>query len=40
MTESNTRQNVTFASNGGHAHGYLRKPESGSIAFSGRSRVW
>ena len=30
MTESNPRQNVTFASNGGHAHGYLRKPESGS----------
>lgn len=30
MTEDNPRQNVTFASNGGHAHGYLKKPESGS----------
>jgi carboxymethylenebutenolidase len=30
MTESNPRQNVTFASNGGTAHGYLRAPESGS----------
>lgn len=30
MTESNPRQNVTFASNGGQAHGYLAKPESGS----------
>ncbi len=30
MTESNPRQNVTFASNGGHAHGYLAKPDSGS----------
>ena len=30
MSESNPRQNVTFASNGGHAHGYLAKPESGS----------
>ena len=26
----NPRQNVTFASNGGHAHGYLKKPDSGS----------
>jgi carboxymethylenebutenolidase len=30
MTESNPRQNVTFASNGNQAHGYLAKPESGS----------
>ena len=30
MTESNPRQNVTFASNGGQAHGYLKQPESGS----------
>jgi carboxymethylenebutenolidase len=30
MTEANPRQNVTFASNGGEAHGYLAKPESGS----------
>ena len=30
MTESNLRQNVTFASNGNEAHGYLAKPESGS----------
>ena len=30
MTESNPRQNVTFASNGGQAHGYLAKPASGS----------
>jgi carboxymethylenebutenolidase len=30
MTETNPRQNVTFASNGGHAHGYLAKPGSGS----------
>ena len=30
MSESNPRQNVTFASNGGQAHGYLAKPESGS----------
>jgi carboxymethylenebutenolidase len=30
MSESNPRQNVTFASNGGHAHGYLAKPDSGS----------
>lgn len=30
MTEANPRQNVTFASNGGHAHGYLAKPASGS----------
>lgn len=30
MTEPNPRQNVTFASNGGQAHGYLAKPESGS----------
>jgi carboxymethylenebutenolidase len=30
MTESNPRQNVTFASNGNEAHGYLAKPESGS----------
>jgi len=27
---ANPRQNVTFSSNGGQAHGYLRKPESGS----------
>jgi carboxymethylenebutenolidase len=27
---SNSHQNVTFASNGGQAHGYLRMPESGS----------
>jgi carboxymethylenebutenolidase len=30
MSETNPRQNVTFASNGGEAHGYLAKPESGS----------
>ena len=30
MTESNPRQNVSFRSNGGEAHGYLAKPESGS----------
>ena len=30
MIESNPRQNVTFASNGGYAHGYLNKPEGGS----------
>jgi carboxymethylenebutenolidase len=30
MNEVNPRQNVTFASNGGQAHGYLAKPESGS----------
>jgi carboxymethylenebutenolidase len=30
MTEANPRQNVTFASNGGEAHGYLAKPGSGS----------
>ncbi len=30
MTDENPRQNVTFASNGGHAHGYLASPASGS----------
>src|SRR5690242_16369158 len=30
MTEANPRQNVTFPSNGGQAHGYLKKPDSGS----------
>jgi carboxymethylenebutenolidase len=30
MTESNPRQNVTFASNGNEAHGYLAKPAAGS----------
>jgi carboxymethylenebutenolidase len=30
MTEHNPRQNVTFASNGGQAHGYLAKPSGGS----------
>jgi carboxymethylenebutenolidase len=30
MSEANPRQNVTFASNGGHAHGYLNKPAAGS----------
>ena len=29
-SEDNPRQNVTFDSNGGHAHGYLTTPESGS----------
>jgi carboxymethylenebutenolidase len=29
MTEQNARQNVTFPSNGGQAHGYLKVPESG-----------
>lgn len=29
MTDSTARQNVTFASNGGQAHGYLRKPANG-----------
>jgi carboxymethylenebutenolidase len=28
--QENPRQNVTFASNGGQAHGYLATPESGS----------
>ena len=30
MSESNPRQNVTFASNGGQAHGYLATPASES----------
>jgi len=30
MTEANPRQNVTFPSNGSQAHGYLKKPDSGS----------
>lgn len=30
MTEPNPRQNVTFASNGGQAYGYLTKPAGGS----------
>lgn len=30
MTETNPRQNVTFASNGHQAHGYLAVPEAGS----------
>jgi carboxymethylenebutenolidase len=30
MPEENPRQNVTFASGGGHAHGYLSLPASGS----------
>jgi len=30
MNELNPRQNVTFASNGGQAHGYLTKPAGGS----------
>jgi carboxymethylenebutenolidase len=29
-TQENPRQNVTFGSNGGQAHGYLTVPESGS----------
>jgi carboxymethylenebutenolidase len=29
MSEENPRQNVTFASNGGQAHGYLATPASG-----------
>jgi carboxymethylenebutenolidase len=29
MSESSPRQNVTFASNGGRAHGYLARPASG-----------
>ncbi|HET9077817.1 MAG TPA: dienelactone hydrolase family protein [Acidimicrobiales bacterium] len=29
MSETNPRQNVTFASNGGQAHGYLKLPGSG-----------
>jgi carboxymethylenebutenolidase len=29
MTEDNPRQNVTFAANGGMAHGYLKKPAGG-----------
>jgi carboxymethylenebutenolidase len=29
-TQENPRQNVTFASNGGQAHGYLAVPQSGS----------
>jgi carboxymethylenebutenolidase len=30
MPDDNPRQNVQFPSNGGHAHGYLAVPESGS----------
>ncbi len=30
MTDENPRQNVTFPSNGGQAHGYLATPASGS----------
>jgi carboxymethylenebutenolidase len=30
MPDENPRQNVQFPSNGGHAHGYLAIPESGS----------
>lgn len=30
MTEANPRQNVTFASNGTQAHGYLRTPDADS----------
>jgi carboxymethylenebutenolidase len=30
MPDDNPRQNVQFPSNGGHAHGYLALPESGS----------
>jgi len=30
MSEPNPRQNVTFPSGGGHAHGYLKTPPSGS----------
>src|SRR5580698_2204245 len=30
MSDENPRQNVQFASNGGHAHGYLAMPASGS----------
>src|SRR4051812_15958697 len=30
MTGDNPRQNVQFPSNGGHAHGYLAVPDSGS----------
>jgi carboxymethylenebutenolidase len=30
MPDENPRQNVQFASNGGHAHGYLAVPASGS----------
>jgi carboxymethylenebutenolidase len=30
MPDDNPRQNVTFPSNGDHAHGYLAVPESGS----------
>jgi carboxymethylenebutenolidase len=30
MSDENPRQNITFASNGGEAHGYLALPESGS----------
>jgi carboxymethylenebutenolidase len=29
MTQANPRQNVTFSSNGGQAHGYLAKPAGG-----------
>src|SRR5580698_2377032 len=29
MSDENPRQNVQFASNGGHAHGYLALPPSG-----------
>ena len=29
MNEENARQNVTFPSNGSHAHGYLKLPDSG-----------
>ena len=30
MPENASRQNTTFASNGGEAHGYLALPPSGS----------
>lgn len=30
VSDENPRQNVTFASNGGQAHGYLAKPATGS----------
>jgi carboxymethylenebutenolidase len=30
MTEGSARQNVTFPSNGGQAHGYLKRPDRGS----------
>ena len=39
MTETNPRQNVTFASNGGEAHGYLAKPVPAARLRAHRARA-